>query len=59
MGRTSPDKEVRRLAEWKRDQDPKRKAQNRRRHNKWAAKNRAKKKAERQGVGTLEGFWKV
>ena len=59
VGRTSPDKEVRRLAEWKRDQDPKRKAQNRRRHNKWAAKNRAKKKAERQGVGTLEGFWKV
>ena len=49
VGRNSPDIEVRRLAEWKRDQDPKRKAQNNKRNREW----RARKKLERQGEGTL------
>jgi hypothetical protein len=70
VGRNSPDREVRRLAEMNRDHnDPKRIEVNIRKHEKYRAKNKAetgythghsqaKKKAETQGEGTLDTFLK-
>ena len=53
IGRGSSDREVRRLAERNRDRnDPKRKIVNKRKH----AKYYKKRKAEKQGKGTLESF---